>query len=235
MKILFLILVSALSLSAYDASNVTSDKCSRELKRLTYEVCFSDEFKSPLYSKYNAIVEQVLITKERYTNFSSDKELPELLRVNDKDYYKAPYDKGHLFPMFMADWSETSAREANLFTNIVPQNSYLNRQGAWRKAERLSYDILKKNNFIVEVSGVYFNVEDEIDIVIGNNVYVPDKVFKAIIVPSIKKYIVFIYDNRAVPHSLWYSPISPKDLEEMTGVRLNIPEDYIQFTKEELE
>lgn len=161
------------------------------LCRSGYAVAYKNTLKNPLY-----VVEHLTTTrigKEiRTNNFRIDYDLKENYRTTTIDYIRSGFDKGHMSPAANNSSNKKSMSESFLLSNIVPQNSKLNR-GIWRKLEILIRDwVVKENRELFIIQGTIFEPGYQ---TIGNKVAVPSKLFKIVFDFKRKEVISFIVPN----------------------------------------
>ena len=80
-----------------------------------------------LIDKYNL--------SRKHLRFRPDYQLPARCRSYSKDYSHTGYDRGHLAPNAIFDYSRAVQKESFLMSNIAPQKPKLNRK-LWAKIER---------------------------------------------------------------------------------------------------
>lgn len=220
MKLILTLLVITTSLLSIDFDDINYN-CDVVLKRQMYSTCYNTTLKMPNYSFYKIINSSADVTMERLNTFYVDPNLSKDVRSNNDDY--GIYDKGHLAPASLMDLNENSRKEANYLSNVVPQDAYLNRFGAWRDIERLEQILVNSYNLDI-ISGAVFKDSS-----------VPTHMYKVIVIPSIKKYIILYYTNTSIDKKYKYDyMINIPTFESKTNIHLNIPTDYIELTKQEL-
>lgn len=194
-------------------------KCDKTLVRSNYTACYNTTIKMPNYSFYKITNKEADTRLTRLQTFYVDPDLSREERSNDLDY--VGYDKGHLAPASLMDTDDLSRKEANYLSNVVPQDSYFNRFGAWRDIERLEQDLVNKYDIEI-ISGATYKDKK-----------VPSYMYKIIITPT--QYVILLYPNVSIETKYKYDYIVDLDkFKEITGVNLKIPSDKKNFTKEEL-
>ena len=215
------------SLFGYSFNDINCS-CETKLKRVAYDVCYSDSKRSPIFSSYMLNKEKVNVVMQRYNTFLVDPDLKSSVRTITSEYNTCG-DRGHLSPASVNDWSDITRRQANYLSNIVVQDPELNRWGAWRASEVVSMNIVNKYNDIFEVSGAIYGNDK------CNNLNVPSKMYKLIIIDSIKKYVVFLMDNKNISYDKLPSTIIDiNTLENKSTIKFNIPIDYSTMTINEI-
>ena len=232
MKKIIILIILIVSLFGYDFNDIDV-KCDQIIKRTLYTVCYSYKEKGPLFSYYKITYEQVNKKMKRLRTFYVDKSIPVKYRITNEQYLNSGWDKGHLSPAFENDVNKTTRKEANILSNVVPQQPYLNRYGAWRDVERLVNSMVFYNDLII-ISGAIYNTEEEL-LLDENELNIPESMYKIILVPKLKKYAIFIFPNERINKTEKYTFLSSKEeLLEMSGINFNIPKDYVYFTENEL-
>lgn len=133
-------------------------------------------------------------TCDEQPDFIPDPEIPEYAQADNNAYYNNQWDKGHLSDRATIDSTCLAEREATYYTNAVPQHERMNRVG-WRTLESRIRTVINK-----------LGNEDEVYILTGTiiitnrkildtNIVIPDKIYKAVYIPSLEQSAVFVYDN----------------------------------------
>jgi len=117
----------------------------------------------------------------RRRDFRSDLALPaRFYRVQDSDYQRSGYDRGHLCPSADRQDSVQNNARTFLFTNVAPQLHELN-AGPWEQLEHWARQRAKGGAVLYVVAGSVFSAPFS---TIGNGVAVPAANFKIIVVLS---------------------------------------------------
>ena len=151
--------------------------------------------------------------------FSMDKRVkgPQAMR---EDYYNSGWTKGHMAPASDFRWSADAMDDTFHFTNVCPQNEYLNGKD-WEYLERQVRSWAEKFGKVWVVTGP----------VIGTNKYgrigergvvVPDGFFKAVMACKNGNYkaIAFVMGNDEERYWLKDCAVTIDDVERMTGLDL---------------
>ena len=223
MKTLILTIILAVSGFAYSFTDIDV-KCDKVLKNTSYTVCYDFSKKGPKFSYYDIEKTKVNISMPRYNSFLVDNRIDSKYRPLLKNF-RGCGDRGHLSPAFVNDWSIVSRKEANLLSNIVPQNSELNQNGAWRESEDLEEKLVNKFNTLTVISGVIYDSKP----IKCNTLYVPSYFYKIIISQSTKQYIMFKIPNTSVERVDLFKYTTDK-----LDINLNIPKDYKIFSINEI-
>ena len=136
-----------------------------------------------LMDKYN-------LSRKRL-RFRPDYQLPVKCRSYPKDYSHTGYDRGHLAPNAVLDYSRWVQKETFLMSNIAPQRPKLNRK-LWAKIERFARFQARKYGKISVITGVCGSCGT-----LGkkkHNVNVPKWWYKILFLPDGKK-VAFLAPN----------------------------------------
>lgn len=153
----------------------------------------------------------------RKNNFHEDKEVPIEYRVVLQDYIGGLYDRGHLSPAGNYTYNAKSMDESFLLSNMIPQNKNNNR-GVWNTLEQHVRDVALKSDVYVITGGV-FNTEYK---KIGNNVGVPDYIYKIVIRPKDNMMVAYLIPNVATKvMDLKQYIVSILKLEKLTGINFS--------------
>jgi endonuclease G len=138
-------------------------------------------------------------------------------RATDADYYNSRYDRGHMCPAGDNKWDATAMRESFLFTNICPQNHYLNKY-EWNALENLCRDWARRYGAINIVCGPLYTSSTPKTIGRGH-VRVPDGFFKVIMCRTGQaKAIGFIFKNDGRKVALDDVVCTVDEVEQATGI-----------------
>ena len=194
--------------------------CDKVLVRHSYTTCYNTTVKMPNYSFYKVTNTSADKTMTRLIPFYVDPDLSKNERSSVDDYLI--YDKGHLAPASLMDNNEISRKEANYLSNIVPQDPYFNRFGAWRDIERLEQILV--NRYDIEIiSGAVFTYNT-----------IPTYMYKVIIIPTTKQYVILYYTNTSIDKDYKYDYIiTLEEFKQKTNIEINLT-DYKLITKDEL-
>ena len=135
-------------------------------------------------------------------------------RSNREDYKNdEDWDKGHMAPKADMKWSVQAYEESFYLTNICPQNHSFN-AGIWNSLEKLVRRVAIQYGRAYIIVGPI--IGDCINGTLGESkVYIPDKFFKAIIVPKNNIYsgIAFVMDNSPINGTMRSCAMSIDSLE----------------------
>lgn len=151
--------------------------------------------------------------------FSMDKRVkgPQAMR---EDYYDSGWTKGHMAPASDFRWSADAMDDTFHFTNVCPQNEYLNGKD-WEYLENRVRDWAEKFGKAWVVTGPIIGT-GKYGKIGEHGVTVPDAFYKAVMVNSKGKYraIAFVMFNDDNRYWLKDCAVSINDVEKMTGLDL---------------
>jgi endonuclease G len=150
----------------------------------------------------------------RHNNFYADPDIPQKYRVQPEDHLNTGYDKGHLAPSATIDFSKKANQETFALSNIVFQESRLNRQ-AWNTLETLVRTWTKTKGKLYVVTGpLYSSRSKKI-----HGLPVPKEFYKVIYAYGGERAIGFIFPNKSIPNDdLWKYAMSVQEVEAKTGL-----------------
>ena len=190
-KLLLLIPVFLLAFTSKYLPNYNIDvNCDKILHKKAFDICYSCKWKTPKIVVYE--VNGNLIDKYNYSRkhlkFRPDYNLPVKCRSYSKDYSRTGFDRGHLAPNAVFDYSRAIQKKTFLMSNIAPQKPQLNRR-LWAKIERFVRIQARKYKDIKVITGVCGSLGH-----IKNNVNIPKWWYK-IIFRADGKVISFLVPN----------------------------------------
>ena len=190
-KLLLLIPVFLLAFTSRYLPNYNIDvNCDKILHKKAFDICYSCKWKTPKIVVYE--VNGNLIDKYNYSRkhlkFRPDYNLPVKCRSYSKDYSRTGFDRGHLAPNAVFDYSRAIQKKTFLMSNIAPQKPQLNRR-LWAKIERFVRIQARKYKDIKVITGVCGSLGH-----IKNNVNIPKWWYK-IIFRADGKVISFLVPN----------------------------------------
>lgn len=145
---------------------------------------------------------------ERNDNFQVDINLREY-QFSDGCYYKSDFDKGHLTPYRLSDWSTEASDNSFLMTNIVPMYPYFNRY-MWMYVENYIYKLLEIYNegYIVTGQILSYKKVSNCSMSLASHFYKAfyDKDFK---------YISGVVVPHHIDKNFKYEPLSNYELNEV--------------------
>ncbi|QIV95919.1 endonuclease G [Allofrancisella inopinata] len=191
-----------------------------------YVVGYNYQTKQASWVAFKLTKAKIANKQKRDDAFREDTDVPFVYRAQLSDYKKSGYDRGHLASYASTDFSEKSAEQSFLLSNISPQKAGLNRQG-WGALETDERIWANMYNSIYVYAGPIYK-KQKIHKTIGDNkIAVPDYFFKIIYVPSKNKAIAFVMPNsRVEKRKVADYRTSITDIEDRTGLHflINIPE-----------
>lgn len=199
-------------------------KCSQIIERKAYMSCYSYENKIPLFVAYKLTKESVTPSLKRPSRFYYDNTIPSKYRSKLSHYKRSGFDKGHMMENASADYDKQAQLETFLLSNIVPQNSNLNRN-AWAYLERSTRIAAKRYGTVYVITGA---IPSKNNFLKKGHINIPAYMYKIINIPSQNKTTVILVpnDNSVAKDKILTSKYksSIEEIEKMTGIRFNISE-----------
>jgi endonuclease G len=132
-------------------------------------------------------------TIDRNDVFKAETRLPASDRAELSHYRGSGFDRGHMAPA--ADMATDLANDESFsLANMVPQYSALNR-GAWADIEETTRKLATRYGEVFVVTGPAFTGSKLARV--GNRVFVPTSVYKAVYIPATGQTSAWWADNRA--------------------------------------
>jgi len=203
---------------------IAKGESNQYLCRTDYAVDYSYTTKTPLYVVEHITSDHIKLIVDRQNNFHEDVEIVEQYRSTLKDYASADYDRGHLAPAGDFTYDKNVMSESFLLSNMMPQNKNNNRV-IWNHLEQNVRKLVNKNKELYVITGTIYYPNYKI---IGNNVGVPDEIYKIVIDTNKNKMIAFKFPNKAIDAKLVANYIvSVKSIEDITEINFspNIPDE----------
>lgn len=179
-----------------------------------FNVMYSGVSKTPFWSAEYLTPERLSQKIKRQDNFHEEDRINPAQRATLKDYKASGYDRGHMSPNGdMPD--ELSQYDSFSLTNMVPQ-APKNNQETWRMLEEATRGMVtKQKQGVYVVTGPVF-IGQKIQ-TIGNGVFVPSAIFKAVYYPKTGVIGAYYAPNN---NSLQLSVVSVCQIEALTGINL---------------
>lgn len=205
-----------------------------------YSIGYNTQTKTPAWVA-EKLTREALDGKSttRTNNFRQDPLIPEQYSATLEDYRGSGFDRGHMAPAEDFRNSETQMSDSFYLSNMIPQNSGLNR-GTWAVLEKnMRYWAQKYGEIYIVTGPIYYQGKS---LGYAGKVPVPTHVYKAIYIPKINSSVSFILPNQQVDVKQIPKSISTvKNLELLTGinffpkipdsVKSIYPEDLLVFNK----
>ena len=183
-----------------------------------YVVGYNYQTKQASWVAFKLTKSKVANKLKREDRFKEDADAPFVYRATLDDYKRSGYDRGHLASYASMDFSQKSADESFLMSNMSPQKAGLNRQG-WERLETNERIWANMYDSIYVYTGPIYKKQSVHKTIGDNKVAVPDYFFKIIYVPSDNKAIAFVMPNARVDkNKIANYRTSIKDIESRTGL-----------------
>lgn len=216
MKIgLFIILLISFAAHAWDV-DLPKGKSGQIIQRQGYSLRYNTDCKIPHWVSYVVSKDNLTGNISRTNDFREDSEIrgPQ---AGLEDYRGSGYNRGHMARAGLFTTSRKLKSESFILSNIVPQDAYMNQNGAWRKAEDFEEDSIEKFGEAQIISGPVLDANMQR---IGpNEVCVPNYLFKVIYRGgSNPQGIAFIIPNFRTSEYYRSYAVSIDELETLTGL-----------------
>lgn len=130
----------------------------------------------------------------------------------------SPFDRGHLVPFDDMSFDSIAARESFFMSNIIPQESSLNR-GLWSKLERQVRKLTMQYDSAYITTGTVFGIEARNTI---KGICIPVKVYKVIFYYANRKWkseCYLIPNTKPAYQSIYAYKIGISQLSELAGIQ----------------
>lgn len=167
----------------------------------------------------------------RFEPFNLDKDVPSFCQqksnktysISKKNNSKYTYDRGHGVHQNIWDNDIEVMKESNFMTNIVPQESYLNRKGLWRYLEKVT-ECYRDINDLYVIGGVVWGDDKNNDYFVNSHgIETPDYFYK-IIVFNYKDVFAWLMPNNdeARQENANQYLVSPAEIQKLVGYDIPI-------------
>jgi len=194
------------------------EKNNQYLIKKNYAIHYRFDTKTAEYVVEHPTKEKITGTSKRQDDFRPDPEIAKQHQSQLADYAGEPYDRGHLVPAGNSTQNDDVMSESFFLSNMVPQVPNHNR-GIWKQLETAVREWVNEGKDIYVISGTFYNKEHR---KIGQNVGVPDNLWKVIIDAKSNKAIAFWFPNAPLPVAdLPKYATTISDIEQKTGLNFN--------------
>lgn len=178
---------------------------------------YSEEHEQPYWVAYVLTPEETVVKAvSRDDNFRADPAIS-TGSATLADYKGSGYDRGHLAPFADLSWSEESASDSFLLSNMSPQAGSLNR-GRWADLESVIRTFSLSGPICVVTGPVL--TDGPYKTIGENKVSVPNYYYKVILFYSGQRSraIGFLLPNEACKEPLQSYAVSVDYIEQLTGI-----------------
>lgn len=182
-----------------------------------YFSLFNANTKTPVYVQETVTAQNAKGKLDRTDRFKADPLLPDEVKSKLSDYEGSGYARGHMAPAddFAAD--SDMMNESFYLSNMIPQIQKCNNSGVWRSIEMIVRDWAVHYKTIYVVSGPIYDASPSY---IGNNVEVPDAMFKVVYNPALNKSVAFIVPNQELcKQKPGKFAVTQDEVEALTGYK----------------
>lgn len=216
MKIsLFIILFISFCAEAWEV-DLPIGKSGQIIQREGYSLRYNSDCKIPHWVSYVISKDSLTGNISRTNDFREDSELrgPQ---ASLEDYRRSGYNRGHMARAGLYTTSRKLKSESFILSNIVPQEGYMNQNGAWRKAEDFEEDSIVKFGEIQIISGPV--LDGNMQRIGPNEVCVPNYLFKVLYRGGRNPQgIAFIIPNFRTSEYYRSYAVSIDEVERLTGL-----------------
>lgn len=216
MKIsLFIILFISFCANAWEL-DFPRGKNGQLVNREGYSLRYNSDCKIPHWVSYIIAKESLTGNISRTNDFREDPEIrgPQ---AGLEDYRRSGFNRGHMARAGLYTTSRKLKSETFILSNIVPQDPYMNQNGAWRKAEDFEEDAILKHGEVQIISGPI--LDQNMQRIGSNEVCVPNYLFKVIYRGGARPQgIAFIIPNFRTNESYRSYAVSIDEVEKITGL-----------------
>lgn len=199
-----------------DYGTVVSNQQYVNVCRAGYSLAYNTKTKTPAWVA-EKLTRDNLETKNasRTDDFRPDPQIPSQYSASLSDYRGSGFDRGHMAPAEDFRGFPEEMSESFYLSNMIPQNSNLNR-GTWASLEKnMRYWAQKYGVIYVTTGPIYYKGKS---LGYAGTVPVPTHLFKAVYIPKLNETIAFILPNQPVNNGQLPKSISTvKNLELLTG------------------
>ncbi len=193
--------------SSYILPAYSTNKHEQIIEYERYTVSYNTKYRIPNWVAWELEKEHTIGPGNREK--SSFKEDMSVNSPTTKEYYKEyqtppiTYDRGHMCPAADNKWNQNVMDESHYTTNVCPQTGVLNR-GSWENLEEICRkNWCKRYDKIYIVCGPIIKTSSKNYIGPNDDIYVPEKFFKAVLRVNLDKrgYVIgaeaigFIFDQ----------------------------------------
>lgn len=208
----FFIFLISLSGFAFERS-LPVGKSGQVVRREGYTVQYNSDCKVPHWVSYRMLDTDLVANVKRTDDFRPDPAITGP-QASLADYRRSGYDRGHMARAGLFTRAKNVMSESFILSNIVPQDSYMNQSGAWRKLEDFEFQAVQKKKEVNIMTGPIVGPNDQR---IGDGeVCVPEYIFKVLYQKG--SAIAFIIPNFRTSEAFTTYAVSVDDLEKVTGM-----------------
>lgn len=205
-------------------------QCNQMIERQAYVSCYSYQNKIPLFVAYKLTKESVSPSLKRPNRFFYDNTIPSKYRSKVSHYKRSGYDRGHMMENASADYNKQAQLETFILSNVVPQNSNLNRN-SWAMLEGYTRKLAKIHGSIYVITGA---IPSKDNFLKKGHVNIPSKMYKIIYIPSKKRIISIMVPNikeATKSNILKNYNYSLEDIEAESGIHFDLNKEFNNKTK----
>ena len=193
-------------------------------KYMGFTLCYRESYELAEWVSYTLTKEELNRVIGRTDDFRTDKNIS-TGSATPSDYKGSGFDRGHLAPAADMEWSEQSARESLLMSNMTPQAPALNRK-MWKTLEEQVRIWAESFGQVTVITGPLLEKSaDNYDSIGTNKVAVPEYFYKILATKLLDNEgntniisIAFIMPNNDCAGNIWDYVVTIDEVEERTGL-----------------
>jgi endonuclease G len=190
--------------------------------RSAYVLLHDNDARVASWVAYTLTAQHVLGCEPRVNAFAPDQSLPRGQRAELADYAGSGFDTGHMANNADMSWSQQTARESFILSNMAPQIPALNR-GAWRQLESAIRGwAFASNHSLTIYTGSIYDLGDRR---IGpNGVVIPRAFYKIVVNNATRQSLAFLFPHQDV-NDFRTVQSTVAEIERLSGIHFPIPDD----------
>lgn len=187
-----------------------------------FELCYREKYEDAEWVAYKLVRDELNTVIGRTDDFRADTKIS-TGSATPQDYTRSGYDRGHLAPAADMEWSEKSAHDSFLMSNMTPQAPQFNR-GMWKDLEAQVRSWADRFGEVYVVTGPILEKESEKYKSIGaDKVAVPEFFYKVLLTQLDDEAhtvlaAAFILPNTKCEGSIYDYVVSIDEVELRTGI-----------------
>ena len=202
----------------YGAPQIVQEGNNQYICRIGYALNYSYQTKTVIFVVEHIKKQNLVGNNKRKDDFREDPTVPQQFRSTLKDYQGSGYDRGHVAPAANFPYSPEAMSESFFLTNMIPQDPGNNR-GIWKYVEEYTRFWADAYGEVYVVSGV---INSQTSKRMGNNVIVPDYVWKIVIDPTKNRAVTFLFPNQKLdPKELDKYVTTIAEIEKLTNINIS--------------
>ena len=202
----------------YGAPQIVQEGNNQYICRIGYALNYSYQTKTVIFVVEHIKKQNLVGNNKRKDDFREDPTVPQQFRSTLKDYQGSGYDRGHVAPAANFPYSPEAMSESFFLTNMITQDPG-NTRVSWKYVEEYTRFWADAYGEVYVVSGV---INSQTSKRMGNNVIVPDYVWKIVIDPTKNRAVTFLFPNQKLdPKELDKYVTTIAEIEKLTNINIS--------------